>query len=158
MRLSQKSLAALLKRSSGRSASTTKKDAPVSSPIMSKPKPATNSVELYLPILPPSANRLWAYGRGHVYKTDAYENWINETLIQINSQNPGTILGPYRLTLQFRRGKTRMDSDNIIKATNDILQKSGVVLNDRDCEGGSWRRVTSGYDGLYVLVEQAGVE
>ena len=51
-----------------------------------------------------------------------------------------------------------MDSDNLIKATNDILQRAGVVLNDRDCEGGAWRRVTSGYSGLYVLVERAGVE
>jgi Holliday junction resolvase RusA-like endonuclease len=164
IRLSPKSYAALKRRSSARSERATPRTAASREGTRSlqqtilKPRPATNSVELYLPILPPSANRLWAYGRGHVYKTDAYENWINETLIQINSQNPGTILGPYRLTLQFRRGKTRMDSDNIIKATNDILQKSGVVLNDRDCEGGSWRRVTSGYDGLYVLVEQAGVE
>jgi Holliday junction resolvase RusA-like endonuclease len=157
MRLSQKSLAALLKRSSGKSASTTKTVAPDLSPITSKPRPATNSVELYLPI-PPSANRMWGYGRGRVYKTAEYQNWINEALIQINAQAPGSILGPYWVTLRYRRDMTRADSDNLIKATNDVLQRSGCILNDRDCEGGSWRRVTSGYDGLYVLVEQAGVE
>jgi len=101
---------------------------------------------------------MWGYGRGRVYKSDEYKNWIEESLTQINAQNPGSILGPYRLTLQFRRDATRMDSDNLIKATNDILQRAGVVLNDRDCEGGAWRRVTSGYSGLYVLVERAGVE
>jgi Holliday junction resolvase RusA-like endonuclease len=159
MRLSQKSLDALLRRSSGRSASTTKRAAHVSSPTALKPRPATNCVELYLPI-PPSANRMWGYGRGRVFKTAEYQNWIDAASVQINSQNPDrvTILGPYRLTLQFRRGATRMDSDNLIKATNDILQKSGIVSNDRDCEGGSWRRVTSGYDGMYVRVEKAGVE
>lgn len=101
---------------------------------------------------------MYEIGRGRKFKSAEYKSWINEALIQINAQNPGTILGPYRLTLQFRRDSTRADTDNLIKATNDILQHSGVVLNDRDCEGGSWRRVTSGYDGMYVRVEPAGVE
>ena len=163
IRLSPKSYAALKRRCNERSARATPRTAASREgtrslqQTTSKPRPATNCVELYLPI-PPSANDLWRYGRGRVFKSDEYKNWIEDALIQINAQNPGSILGPYRLTLLFRRDATRMDSDNVIKATNDALQRAGCVLNDRDCEGGSWRRVTSGWDGLYVRVEPAGVE
>lgn len=114
-------------------------------------------IELYLPY-PPSANRLWAYGRGRVFKSDEYKNWLNDAGLMLNTQHPGTVLGPYKLAIQLRQGGTRIDLDNAVKPINDLLQKSGVIENDKHCKQISLRWVTSGYDGLHVRVEPAGVE
>jgi Holliday junction resolvase RusA-like endonuclease len=156
MRLSQKSLDALLRRSNAKLVSTTKRAARVSSPIASKIRPAANCVELYLTV-PPSANRMWGFGRGRVFKTDAYKSWIEAASNELNRQYPGSIAGPYKLAIQLRVGP-RIDLDNCVKPVNDLMQSSGVVENDRHCRQVSLRWVTSGFDGMYVRVERAGVE
>jgi crossover junction endodeoxyribonuclease RusA len=157
MRLSQKSLDALLRRSSAKLASTTRRAVRVSSPTALKPRPATSCVELYLPY-PPSANALWRYGNKRVFKSTEYVEWQKNAGAMLNSQQPGTILGPYKLAIQLREGGTGADLDNLVKPTNDLLQSAGVIENDKHCRQVSLRWVTSGFDGMYVRVEKAGVE
>jgi Holliday junction resolvase RusA-like endonuclease len=156
MRLSQKSLDALLKRSSAKLASTTRRAVRVSSRTALKPRPAANCVELYLTV-PPSANRMWGFGRGRVFKTDAYKSWIEAASNELNRQYPGSIVGPYKLAIQLRVGP-RIDLDNCVKPVNDLMQSSGVVENDKHCRQVSLRWVTEGYDGMYVRVERAAAE
>jgi Holliday junction resolvase RusA-like endonuclease len=112
--------------------------------------------ELYLPSTP-SANEMWGYGRGRVFKTAAYKKWQIDAGLILNTQHPKPVMGPYKLTIQIRDGG-RMDLDNVVKPTNDLLQKMKVVRNDKDCKQISMRCVTAGYDGLYVRIEPAGVE
>ncbi len=113
--------------------------------------------ELYLPY-PPSANDMWGYGRGRVFKSAEYKKWIVDAGLILNTQHPKPVLGPYKLTVQLRVGGVKMDLDNSIKPTNDLLQTMGVIKNDKFCKQLSARWVTSGWDGLYVRVEPAGVE
>jgi Holliday junction resolvase RusA-like endonuclease len=115
-------------------------------------------IELYFSDYPPSVNALWGYGRGRVFKSKAYVAWLEYAGLLLNTQHPGSIIGPYKLWLQVRGDGTKADVDNLIKPVNDLLQSSGVIQNDRLCCQASIRRVTSGYDGLYVRVEPAGVE
>jgi Holliday junction resolvase RusA-like endonuclease len=154
---SQRQWAAALVRSATKSAGSRRPPGRVISlPTISKQRPETSCVELYLSY-PPSANRMWGFGRGRVYKTDEYKSWIETATNQLNSQYPGTILGPYKLTIQLRVGP-KIDLDNAVKPTNDLLQSAGVIENDKHCRQVSLRWVTSGFDGMYVLVEPAGVE
>jgi Holliday junction resolvase RusA-like endonuclease len=154
---SQRQWAAALGRSNTKSAGKTLHPGRVISlPTISKRRPEASCVELYL-IYPPSANRMWGFGRGRVFKTDAYKSWIETATNQLNSQYPGTILGPYKLTIQLRVGP-KIDLDNAVKPTNDLLQSAGVIENDKHCRQVSLRWVTSGFDGMYVRVERAAIE
>jgi Holliday junction resolvase RusA-like endonuclease len=154
---SQRQWAAALVRSATRSAGNPRpRGRVISLPTISKQRPATSCVELYLPT-PPSANRMWAFGRKRVFKSDEYKSWIETATSQLNSQYPGTILGPYKLTIQLRVGP-KIDLDNAVKPTNDLLQSAGVIENDKHCRQVSLRWVTSGFDGMYVRVERAAIE
>jgi Holliday junction resolvase RusA-like endonuclease len=154
---SQRQWAAALVRSATKSAGNPRPPGRVILlPTISKQRPETNSVELYLSY-PPSANRMWGFGKRRVYKTDEYKSWIETATNQLNSQYPGTILGPYKLTIQLRIGP-KIDLDNAVKPTNDLLQSAGVIENDKHCRQVSLRWVTSGFDGMYVLVERAAIE
>jgi Holliday junction resolvase RusA-like endonuclease len=113
--------------------------------------------ELYLP-RPPSANRLWGYGRGRVFKTAEYRAWIEHAGHVLNTQHPGLLSGRYKLFIQMRDGSSGIDLDNCFKPTSDLLQRMGVIENDKLARMVSACWVSSGFDGLYVRVEPAGVE
>jgi Holliday junction resolvase RusA-like endonuclease len=112
------------------------------------------AVELHIPVLPPSANRMNGHGRGRVYRSKAYENWLNAAGSIIKSQKPAGIVGAYKLTIQAARRNNRADIDNLIKPTSDLLQLVGVVANDCYCEFVSARWVTQG-EGMSIRVERA---
>jgi Holliday junction resolvase RusA-like endonuclease len=67
-----------------------------------------------------------------IIKTAAYAAWITEAGMKLNRQNPGCVKGPYALTLILQDG-LRLDLDNAIKATSDLLQTHGVIENDKLC-------------------------
>lgn len=115
------------------------------------------TIVLNLPY-PPSANRLWRRSGARIHKSTRYTDWLRDAGFLAMNQRPGSLRGPYRLTIQaVRPDKRKRDLDNLIKPTNDLLKTIGVVEDDSDCEIISVRWVTSG-EGLNVRVEQAGVE
>lgn len=91
-------------------------------------------IRLILP-LAPSVNRLWRVGRGgRMYKSPEYTAWQDEALWMIKQQTKQSIAGPYLLHLAATKPDRRYrDIDNLLKASGDILQKSGVIANDKDC-------------------------
>lgn len=114
-------------------------------------------VELTLPY-PPSTNHLWIRARKGMRKSPAYVAWLTEAGWIAKSQRPGSVKGPYKLSIQVPRpDKRRRDIDNTIKPISDLLASIGVIRDDCDCEMVSARWVTVG-EGVTVRIEPAGVE
>jgi Holliday junction resolvase RusA-like endonuclease len=116
-------------------------------------------MELFIPCYPPSANSMWGYAKGRVYKTGTYNKWLDTAgyIIKPQIKLAEMITVPYKIAIQMRRD-SKADLDNCIKPINDLMQLMGVVENDNLCEMVTARWVTEGYDGLYVRIEPAGVE
>ena len=93
------------------------------------------SITLELP-LPPSTNRLWRVFRGRLIRSEEYRGWIKQAGLEILVQKPKlpckAISGPYSLIVRLKLGNGR-DSDNRVKALNDLLQKHGFIQNDNLC-------------------------
>jgi Holliday junction resolvase RusA-like endonuclease len=115
--------------------------------------PAT---EFNIPILPPSANRLWRVGNGRIYKSTEYKNWLDTMGYIVQGQRPRPIEGPYKLTIGILRPHTTRDLDNNIKPINDLIAGLGIVANDRDCELLNVRWLSNA-EGITVRVERAGL-
>jgi crossover junction endodeoxyribonuclease RusA len=116
------------------------------------------AVELDFSAIPPSANRIWRRSGSRIHKSCAYTDWLRTAGWEAKSQHPGSVSGPYKLTLQaVRPDRRRRDLDNLIKGTSDLLTSIGVIDDDSQCEMISARWVTSGAP-LHVRVEAAGVE
>jgi len=112
---------------------------------------SSTAIEIHIPVLPPSANRMWRVGHGRIYKSDAYVNWLNQAGHFVNRQCPGTILGRYKLTVVVAR--SRKDLDNHAKPANDLLQKMGVIEDDKLCEQITLRWHFQG-EGMILRVER----
>jgi Holliday junction resolvase RusA-like endonuclease len=83
--------------------------------------------------IPPSVNRLWRYNkRGTVYRSAAYEAWIEEAGWELHTQRPKPISSPVRIVLRAGLPERPRDLDNIGKATLDLLQTHGLIRNDLD--------------------------
>lgn len=101
-------------------------------PVFAPPaRRVVDSVTALLPV-PPSTNALYAHGRqrGPV-RSDAYQAWIDEAGWRLQAQRPGRVPGAYVLLLAVPETETKADLDNLSKATSDLLQKHGVIDNDR---------------------------
>lgn len=117
-----------------------------------------HSVQLTL-TRPPSANRLFKNipGRGRA-RTAEYDAWIELNLFKIKNQKPKCVRGTYHLAISCQRSNKRADLDNILKATNDILKKAGVIQEDNLCESleAAWTYAGSttgdSSDTMYVRV------
>lgn len=105
--------------------------------------------------LPPpiSANRIWRNvvigGKPRTLKSKEYLQWVSDAGAMLNAQKPGVVEGHYALTITVS-DKCRLDLDNCIKATNDLLQSQGVVTNDKLCREITIRHGSC--DGMKVLV------
>ena len=109
-------------------------------------------------LYPPSANRLWVRAKKGMRKSDAYAKWLIEAGWHVKAQRPGSIHGPYKISVSAARpDKRRRDLDNILKPIGDLLQSVGVIRDDCDCEMVSARWVTVG-QGVTAIIEPAGVE
>lgn len=112
----------------------------------------TQYVALSLP-MPISTNRIWRSvvrdGKPGSIKSAEYRAWIEEAGHVLNTQGPGLVKGKYELRLTISE-RCRIDIDNCIKCVNDLLQKMGVVENDRLCR--SLKVKFSDIPGMDVMV------
>ncbi len=84
---------------------------------------------------PPSANRMWANRKGGQKRLSTeYALWLSVAGWEMKTQAFAwaALDGHYELILEVNPG--RADLDNLIKPANDLMQKMGVVGNDRDCK------------------------
>jgi Holliday junction resolvase RusA-like endonuclease len=85
---------------------------------------------------PPSVNRLWCSGRGRVFRSKAYLDWIRaaDAELMASRQMPKRrIEGPFAAHITLSR-KVRGDVDNRVKGLLDFLQSREVIRNDSDCQ------------------------
>ena len=89
------------------------------------------TVTLTLP-LPPSVNGLWANGKTRRFRTQIYDDWINEAGWQLKIQRPAKLKGPVSINYEFEEPKTKrkMDLANREKAATDLLVAHGVIEGD----------------------------
>lgn len=90
--------------------------------------------ELILNLAPPvSANNMNKVGRGRLYRSTEYKQWLAECRLDVGS-NPGRVREPFTVELILIGGKgwipSRRDIDNIIKPTADYLRSAGIIEND----------------------------
>lgn len=87
---------------------------------------------------PPSLNRLWRYGRGRVYRSKVYKQWIKAAddywLMQKPRQKIKQIKGPFQIELILIPPNNRArDQDNHSKAVLDWAQRVEIIENDALC-------------------------
>ena len=86
-------------------------------------------IQLTLPV-PPSSNRLWRNGNGRTFKSAEYVAWLAQGGVACAEQTHGDHMpGCYAIAITLPR--TRIDPDNAIKPLQDLLQRAGIVANDR---------------------------
>lgn len=101
-------------------------------------------VEIILP-RPPSINRLWRIGRGRMFRSAEYMAWLDRCEVIIKEAEIPAIKGKYKIMIRVARpDKRRRDIDNLAKAVQDFLQKSGVIEDDCLCEAIYCKWVDSG--------------
>lgn len=98
----------------------------------------SDEVVIKLPV-PPSANRIWRVAgmrttkagkvAPRVIKSKPYVAWITEAGWALKGQRPGRVSGPYDLTIVLP--KVRIDPDNAIKATSDLLVRHDIIDDDK---------------------------
>ena len=92
------------------------------------------AVDILLPRVP-SINRLWRIGKGRMFRSAEYQNWLAECTILIRQQRIKLITGKYQLLIRaVRPDKRRRDIDNLIKPISDLLQHTGIIEDDCLCE------------------------
>ena len=80
--------------------------------------------------MPPSVNSIWRVTRGgKVHKDRRYDRWITDAGWELVLQKPRRFPGKVRIAILVRRGK--FDLDNMTKAPIDLLQRHGVIKNDK---------------------------
>jgi crossover junction endodeoxyribonuclease RusA len=97
----------------------------------------TEPIEIVINLpTPPSVNRLWRSGRGRVFRSASYTNWIRaaDAELMARRQRPKKrIEGPFEAHVTLSR-KVRGDVDNRVKAVLDFLQSREIIRNDSDCQ------------------------
>jgi crossover junction endodeoxyribonuclease RusA len=116
------------------------------------------TVQFTLPMLPPSANRIWRRAGNRIHKSTAYAKWLRDSVYIAKAQQIGKVSGTYALSIQaVRPDRRRRDIDNLLKPASDLLVSLGIVRDDSDAEMISIRWVTTG-PALTIRVSRAGVE
>lgn len=84
---------------------------------------------------PPSVNGLWRKGRAGLYSSPRYRSWKRAADNLGLAQNPlPKLKGAFRAEIWLSRAHRRGDVDNLAKAPLDILQRWGVIEDDRLAE------------------------
>lgn len=121
-------------------------------------RPERECVTIDLPCGPFSTNDIWApVARGKyaaMVRSKAYLKWASDAGFLLNSQRPGRVDGHFALHLYVDAGR-RLDLDNAIKASLDLLQAQGVIENDRKCV--SIRAKRANVDGMRIMVVRTKV-
>jgi Holliday junction resolvase RusA-like endonuclease len=102
--------------------------------------PVAHVLDLPFPI---STNALWRSDRGRVHTSNEYHRWIGQADGALMEQKPPgrpVMLGKFWFAIVLQANiRARRDGDNHLKCCLDWCQRVGLVHNDRDCDGGSWR-------------------
>ena len=94
------------------------------------PRPDCDTVVIDLP-LPISTNDLHASSFATVRRSERYRTWARAAGTMLNAQRPGSVRGPYAITLLVNPRRSRVDLDNTIKGISDLLQEHRIIENDR---------------------------
>lgn len=120
-------------------------------------------VRITITNMPPSANGLRKTfvrnGKPISVKSDEYAAWREAVLWEIAAQKPGTVAGPYSLSIAAQRhwrSKRARDIDNIIKPVSDALVKAGIVEDDSlaECVSAKWADDLGG-KAVVVIIQEA---
>ena len=89
---------------------------------------------------PPTTNNLYATNKatGRRYRTKRYETWLVAAGYDVNRMSHSKVSGDIQIVLALGRdrnkdgsfSKRRMDADNFIKATLDLLTKHKLIDDD----------------------------
>lgn len=84
--------------------------------------------------IPPSVNKLFAtnFKTGRRFKTKAYQDWKNESMILVMTKPRAYFKGPVKVTYMVGRfkDKIRRDVANLEKAMSDVLVSMGILADD----------------------------
>ena len=87
-------------------------------------------ITVVLPI-PPSTNNLYQNGTRGRYRSQEYDNWIEEAIYRLGQQKiRDVIIGAYAMEIKVPM-KLRGDISNRIKAPEDLLVKQGLTPDDK---------------------------
>jgi crossover junction endodeoxyribonuclease RusA len=88
--------------------------------------------------MPPSVNSIWRTGRNRrtgksvTYLDKKYTAWIVEADAMLLAQKPlPKITGHFTAILTLDQNRRRGDADNRVKGVLDLLQRVGIIENDR---------------------------
>jgi hypothetical protein len=98
-------------------------------------RPEREFVAIDLPMGPFSTNDLYQpiirAGKPALVRSKAYLAWIEEAGYRLNVQRPGRVSGHFASNIYIEEGAK--DIDNCVKSLHDLLQKQGVIDNDKLC-------------------------
>ena len=83
--------------------------------------------EYILPLAPLSVNQAF---QGRRFKTQKYNDWLDNGLWLLKKAGGGTYRKPYNIEITLFMARL-MDIDNPIKMILDLLKKAGVIEDDR---------------------------
>jgi Holliday junction resolvase RusA-like endonuclease len=81
---------------------------------------------------PPSTNNMFINSKRGRFRSQKYDEWINEAGWEIKRQRPSKVIGPVSLMFEFQDGrdKRKRDVTNLIKAPEDLLVSHGIIEAD----------------------------
>lgn len=81
---------------------------------------------------PPSTNNMFINSSKGRFRSQKYEDWIQEAGWELKRQRPAKHVGPVELIFLFEDGRDnrKRDVTNLIKAPEDLLVKHGVIQAD----------------------------
>lgn len=81
---------------------------------------------------PPSTNNLFINSSRGRFRSQKYDQWIQEAGWELARQRPSKFVGPVVLFFHFEDGrdKRKRDVTNLIKAPEDLLVKHGIIESD----------------------------
>lgn len=110
------------------------------------PRSGVDRIELKLPGIPPSVNRLWRAVDGKVLKSEAYREWTASIVPELRAQaGVKRMRAAYEMTVELGKpDNRRRDLDNVgSKALSDALCQAGIVKDDSLCQSLTLRWVSA---------------
>lgn len=97
-------------------------------------------------------------GRVFMVPSNAWRKFEKHALKQLEGAGTPNIEGPLYAEYDFHlKGKGYIDLDNLIAGINDVLEKAGIIENDRDIMEMRGRKIL-GADEYETLVRISGLK